>query len=204
MTKYLKGAIDAVTATSVFEYLRDNIEWVAGVRSRQGFTRLAKSLDPGEDELVDEIILEAYRKLSSNPAVVIFGIYLNYYKDGTHFTPKHRHPGMTQIVVSLGATRTLTMGSTSYTMSNGDAIMFGSDLHGVPKAPGLQQGRISIAAFTRPITMARLLEVYPHLALTEGAEQESEPQRPAEAATPSPPPPPQRKFKVTFKPKPKP
>lgn len=121
-----------------------NIEWEEGIRSKRGFTRLGKSLNVGDCDLVDILIATTMSKLNLNYQVNY--IYLNYYKDGTYYTPSHSHPGEIQLVLSFGATRTLKVGSKEFKMNNGDAIIFGSAVHSVPKEL-TDQGRISIATF---------------------------------------------------------
>jgi len=100
----------------------------------------------GMDEILDSIIAEALLKIGITQAIV-YGIYLNYYRNGEDYTPNHSHPGQKQVIISLGASRVLTMGKRSFVMNNGDVIVFGSAIHGIPKDPNCQQGRISIAMF---------------------------------------------------------
>ena len=80
----------------------------------------------------------------------LVGIYLNYLKDGTHYVPSHSHKGMVQLVISLGADRTLTVGAKDYRLKNGDVIIFGASAHAVPPETNLKDGRISIATFMVP------------------------------------------------------
>lgn len=75
------------------------------------------------------------------------GVYLNYYRDGNDWTPNHTHPGTTQLVLSLGATRGFVYGKSTYNVNNGDIVIFGATTHGVPKQPDIKEGRISIALF---------------------------------------------------------
>lgn len=121
--------------TRLYYHLEDNIDWEDGVRSKSGFTRKAKPMQLGIDSVVDNFILESLSKIG----VTTFGIY-GIYRDGEDWTPNHSHPGMKQVVISLGSTRKLTM-------NNGDIIIFGSAVHGVPKDPNCTTGRISIALF---------------------------------------------------------
>lgn len=116
------------------------------IRSRSGFTRKAKPMYPGMDPILDNCIIKVLSTIN-NTQSQIYGIYLNYYRNGEDWTPNHSHPGMKQIVISLGADRILTMASNRYNMSNGDVIVFGSSIHGVPKDPNCKTGRISIAMF---------------------------------------------------------
>ena len=149
-TGFLKGAVKPDEASSIFVLLRDSIEWEDGVPSRKhGFTRKAKALSVGDYPLLDSLIVNTLRKLT-NTNYAIMGVYLNYYENGNMFTPNHSHPGSHQMVISLGETRVLTVGKKEYPMSNGDAIIFGSSIHGVPKSTS-DKGRISIATFMIPI-----------------------------------------------------
>jgi hypothetical protein len=156
MTKHYPETVDKNKATEIYNYLRDNIKWHSGVPSKiTGFTRLAKALDVGDNRVVDDILIMIMQKLGLN--YHILGIYLNYYKDGTHYTPSHSHKGQTQLVVSLGVTRTLKVGKKDYQLSNGDAIIFGSSAHSVPSEPNVKEGRISIATFMQPYSPMYIL-----------------------------------------------
>ena len=94
--------------------------------------------------MVDDILNQVFIKLNLHNQYQILGIYLNYYKDGNHYTPSHSHKGMTQLVVSLGTSRTLKVGFKDYRLNNGDAIVFGSSTHSIPQE-NTNEGRISIA-----------------------------------------------------------
>lgn len=147
-TEHFYRMIEEDEATTIFNHLRCNIQWEEGIRSKSGPTRKAKSMDFGIDDILDYIIIKILAKLDVDTSSVR-GIYLNYYRTGSDWTPNHSHPGMKQVVISLGADRVLTMGSKNYVMSNGDVIVFGSSIHGVPKDPNCTQGRISIALFVQ-------------------------------------------------------
>ncbi|CAK7994533.1 Hypothetical protein POVR1_LOCUS57 [uncultured virus] len=144
-TQHYKSLVDPVKATALYNHLATSIRWEEGVRSKNGFTRLAKAVNLNDDPRVDEMIVEVLVKLGYNG--YLGGIYLNYYKDGQHYTPNHSHKGTQQIIISLGATRTLTIGKTDYAMANGDVAIFGSSVHGIKKEPLVADGRISIALF---------------------------------------------------------
>jgi len=151
-TQIVKSAIEEKRSFELFEFLRDNIEWEEGIRSKSGFTRLAKAIDLEEHkdlEIIINTILKSNFKLNC-VAYAIYGVYLNYYKDGSMWTPNHSHPGTHQLVISLGETRKLVIGKKEVQMKSGDAILFGSSIHGVPKEEN-KGGRISIATFMKPI-----------------------------------------------------
>ena len=56
------------------------------------------------------------------------------------------------MIISLGATRNLIVGDTTYTLNSGDVVIFGSSTHQVPIQQTVNDGRISIATFMIPIT----------------------------------------------------
>ena len=146
-TAFYRSAVDNDTALMAYDYFENNIQWEDGVRTRTGgVTRKAKPMNLGDDDLLDNLIFNVLNKIGIQQ-VFIVGIYLNYYRDGNDYTPTHSHPGMKQVVISLGTSRVLTMGKGQYTMNNGDVIIFGSSQHGVPKDPMCSEGRISIALF---------------------------------------------------------
>ena len=149
-TTFVENVLDQNTSTDLYEYLLDNIVWEDGIRSRKGFTRKAKSLGGGDNWTIDNAIDKSL-KMITQQQYIIMGIYLNYYENGEMYTPNHSHKGTHQLVISLGAPRTLKVGKKNYLMSNGDGIIFGSSTHGVPKEPNVTTGRISIATFMIPI-----------------------------------------------------
>lgn len=150
-TTYKSGILQDAEATVLYQYLVENVKWEQGIRSRKGFTRLAKALGPGDEILVDEALAMALSVLGKHE-YNLTGIYLNYYKTGDMWTPNHTHPGTHQLVISLGAKRTLQVAKKEYQMENGSAIIFGSATHGVPKCD-CDEGRISIAAFLEPVAV---------------------------------------------------
>lgn len=153
-TKYVEDLIDEETANNLYVTLHDTIQWEDGVKSKYGFTRKAKplSLEDEDAQILLPYILEAIQKLKPSGVETygILGIYLNLYEDGKMYTPNHSHPKQHQIVISLGAERTLKVGTKSFKMKNGSAIIFGASIHGVPKEPEVTKGRISIATFMVP------------------------------------------------------
>lgn len=149
-TLYCQQAVDANLATGLLEILKNDIQWEDGVRSRYGFTRKAKAIDIEEFPQLHILISNVLKKMTSQN-YAIYGVYLNYYENGRMYTPNHSHKGTQQLVISLGAARTLNLGKRSYHMQNGDAIIFGSSVHGVPKEPQVTEGRISIATFMQAL-----------------------------------------------------
>ena len=149
-TVFKKGVINVQRATNLYNTLIYDIEWEEGIRSKSGFTRMAKPLGYGQIPEIDSIINVALSSLTDTQ-YRIEGIYLNYYENGSSWTPSHTHKGTHQLVVSLGATRTLQINKNNFVMENGDAIIFGSSAHGIHKDPTVTEGRISIATFMVPV-----------------------------------------------------
>jgi hypothetical protein len=154
-TIFSKNSIETEVATNYYNRLL-KLPWQEGIRSKNGFTRLEHNLDLcsrlGEEilALIREILREMKRANPAVPNYAIFGVYVNYYRDGDMYTPNHSHKGTHQLVLSFGATRTLNIGKKSFLMENGDAILFGSTIHGVPREK-TDGGRISVATFMVPI-----------------------------------------------------
>lgn len=158
-TEHFSALMDATTATTIFEYLRDNVDWEDGIRSRSGPTRLAKSLSLNSDELVKSGVMNVLTSLSRQSknskalsTMVLLGLYLNFYRNGDDWTPTHSHKGSMQIIISLGGTRTLQIGKKDYPMANGDVAFFGGANHGVPKQSDVEP-RISIALFCKAVEL---------------------------------------------------
>lgn len=145
-TKVLPKVIDDTQPKNLYNFLTEVITWDEGIKTRSGeSTRLGYAVDMDVYGEIFQPILDQVLKASGLKNLMIFGLYLNWYKDGSMWTPNHSHGKMKQIVISLGATRTLNVGKKSYPMNNGDVIMFGSITHVVPKEPLIREGRISIA-----------------------------------------------------------
>ena len=148
-TEYYKNFLHPDIATALYAYLKYDIDWEDGIPSRRhGFTRKAKGMDMNEiflgNNSLKDILINVFQSLKIDSA---YGIYLNYYRDGNDFTPSHTHKNTKQLIISLGETRKLDVGSKTYDMNNGDVIVFGSSAHGIKKEPEVKEGRISIAVF---------------------------------------------------------
>lgn len=151
ITNHIPGLIPEEDALRYYDYLSRNIDWQDGIPSKiHGFTRKAYALPMEEEPEIWRLVLNTIQSLGLDPAKMQ-GVYLNFYRTGNEYTPGHSHPGMRQVIISLGASRTLYLGTGKsekrFLLSNGDVIIFGSGLHGIPKEPEVQEGRISIAIF---------------------------------------------------------
>lgn len=146
-TLHVPGLLTPEESEDLFVGLLGSLNWGEGVPSRRGHTRLACPLRIGENEAVDSTVAKVISSLGL-PLQPVY-IYVNLYRDGNDWTPNHTHPGEKQVIVSLGTCRTLMVNKKSYSMGNGDVIVFGSAVHGVPKEPNVVGARISIAVFCR-------------------------------------------------------
>jgi hypothetical protein len=155
-TQVLEGAVDSTTTKVLFEYLKHNVEWVESIKSRKnrtngGFTRLGCSIDLAEHPDILEVIKSTIAKFNKGINYVIQGVYLNWYKDGNMWSPNHTHTGVHSLVISLGATRNFVLGKKTVPVKDGDAVIFGTALHGIPVQSEVTEDRISIAVFLIPI-----------------------------------------------------
>ncbi len=149
-TIFQPQVIDPDLATGIFHSLKEGIQWEEGIRSRKGFTRKAKAIQLEDYPELNSLVLNVLANMTDRQYLML-GAYLNYYEDGVMYTPNHSHQGTSQLIISLGATRTLTLGKKNYPMNSGDAILFGSTVHGVPREPLVTEGRISIATFMKAL-----------------------------------------------------
>eukprot|EP00929_Paragymnodinium_shiwhaense_P000770 TRINITY_DN10099_c1_g2_i1.p1 TRINITY_DN10099_c1_g2~~TRINITY_DN10099_c1_g2_i1.p1 ORF type:complete len:530 (+),score=83.22 TRINITY_DN10099_c1_g2_i1:124-1713(+) len=78
-----------------------------------------------------------------------YTIKMNWYPDGLAQVTDHRHDVWT-ILVSLGAPRVLNVDYARVLMEDGDAILFGTQRHGVPPGPPSQGGRLSLVFMFQP------------------------------------------------------
>jgi hypothetical protein len=156
-TIYYPEILDQKIAENAFSYLKNNISWVDGIYSRveKKVSRSAYSVNYETLNEVDEFIIQliqtVFNNMSDKNNYGILGIYVNYYKTGQDFCPNHSHKNSIQLVISLGATRRFKVGAKDYSMKSGDAIIFGSSIHGIPIQPEVTDSRISIAIFCKKL-----------------------------------------------------
>ncbi len=172
-TRHIIKGVNEEHASEVYSYLLDNIKWEDGVRStKNGFTRKAKFISLDDHSILVPLLKEAFASLGFNfyyakgnacvatnvdekddplttnkPFYLILGLYLNFYETKDMYTPNHSHKGTDQLIISLGGKRDLNIAKKTYPMNHGDVIIFGSSVHGVPKAQEIDLPRISIATF---------------------------------------------------------
>jgi hypothetical protein len=153
MASYIR-CFDTDIAEGMFQYMYGNLDWMDGIKTRGGkVTRKAVGHRSGSDDVVDDIIMTSLKKFNEIGAVTsceVLGTYINLYRDGNDWAPKHNHPGTKQMVISFGQTRTLTVGSVAYQMNSGEAIIFGPEYHCLEKDTSTLP-RISVAVFIREL-----------------------------------------------------
>lgn len=146
-TTFVKSVFPKKEADDLFTNLLLTTNWVDGPKSKFGKTRKTSSLFLGDNEKVDNAIAMALNIISQEN-YIINEIYLNYYEDGNSWTPNHTYKNTVQLIISLGDPRTLIVGKKEYVMNNGDVIIFGGLVHGVPKNE-TKNSRISIVTFMK-------------------------------------------------------
>ena len=153
-TQYFKELVDQKTADTTLEFLEKNVQWEDSIYSKRKarITRKGYNFtDNGDiiDDYVLQLVTETLKTIEDKIQCKyrLAGIYLNYYPNGESFLPSHSHIGQVQFVISLGATRKLTIGKTEYAVGHGDCVIFGSSAHSIPIEPEVKNSRISIATF---------------------------------------------------------
>jgi len=97
--------------------------------------------------IISTPVMKSLSKYNQYKSLNIVGCYLNYYENEKHYTPSHKHLKTIQIIISLGATRTLLINNKKYNSNNGDVFIFNEQIHGVPVEKNKNNSRISIALF---------------------------------------------------------
>lgn len=82
------------------------------------------------------------------------GIIVNWYPDGSCNLGSHRHDCWTALF-SFGHERILTLDNTPLLMQHGDLAIFGTQRHGVPVMPEIDEGRITLVVFFYPDSMQK-------------------------------------------------
>ncbi len=148
VTKIYPKMIDEDESTEMFTYLKENISWKEGVKTRAGgHTRLARAYMTGDDKVINNF-LKKIKSTIPRGRYHLVGIYLNYQRNGEEYTPVHTHEGGFQQIICLGpAKRKFLIGEKSHKMGNGDVAIFTTEKHGLPKDKSCKEERISIATF---------------------------------------------------------
>src|SRR5579872_2316870 len=94
-TKHYAGIVDSQTAIEVYNYLRDNIEWEDGSRSKKGYTRKIRLISLGDDSIVDTVIENVMIRLCIDKSK-IKSLYLDYYRNSNDWCPNRTHKNTKQ------------------------------------------------------------------------------------------------------------
>lgn len=157
LTKHYPGTLSPESATNYYTFFKDNIEWEDGIYSKKAKKMSRKAYTVGEgkertiDDEINKLVESCLKSVIKDEKYLVMGTYINYYRNGLDFCPSHSHKGMVQMVISLGATRKLKVGTKTYEMKNGDVIVFGSSIHEIPIEENIKEGRISIATFMKKL-----------------------------------------------------
>ena len=162
LTQYYPSLIPRTEANQYYEYLRDTIPWSDGIYStragrvtRQAYSMPNTSTPAEHDRVLQGLITYCSARVTLPYNHMTLGTYVNHYRNGQEWAPSHSHRGQVQMIVSLGTTRNLTVGSKTYPLHSGDVITFGSSTHQIPIQNEVSTGRISIATFMVPVTFPR-------------------------------------------------
>ena len=145
-TKFFEKAIKS----DYYDFLKNNIQWQEGIYSYKKKTMTRLAYNYGFNSLIDPYILQIVNdtlKIIEIANCTILGIYLNYYRNGFDFCPKHSHPKTVQVVISFGCERVFKISNKEYIVKNGDVVIFGSSVHEIVQDENIKDGRISIAVF---------------------------------------------------------
>ena len=82
--------------------------------------------------IVARVVEAATQTIENNDQIIPLQMFVNYYANGDHSTPVHRH-GCRQITLSFGCPRVLKVNSKEVTLETGEAIYLNQQRHGVPK-----------------------------------------------------------------------
>ena len=126
------------------------------------------------DRVLQGLITYCSARVTLPYSHITLGTYVNHYRNGQEWAPSHSHRGQVQMIVSLGTTRNLTVGSKTYPLHSGDVITFGSSTHQIPIQSEVNTGRISIATFMVPITFSMSLVMLPEVFQRDANEYASE------------------------------
>ena len=154
-TVHLSEVFDEKVSTPLYNYLKDNVQWIDEIHSQEGLIRKTFRVDFSSDLMknkINQYIFDACMKIpiptSNNYHYGIAEIYLTYYENGEMYTVNHQHYGdiFHIMILSLGTTRTLKIGKGEYRAKNGDVMIFtnGYSIYSVPKEPEVKGGRITI------------------------------------------------------------
>lgn len=151
-TQLKKKFLDEPSSKELYVLLKKNIQWENSIYSnRQSrITRKGYSVDMTSSNYVDEIIISIVSSAMGSfniSNIRIYGIYVNYYRDGKDWAPSHKHEDSNQLVISLGVTRQLKVGDKTFSLDSGDIILFGKSNHSLLMDESINRGRISIAVF---------------------------------------------------------
>jgi len=101
---------------------------------------------PGILPIVDALVDQMAREFKLPYG---FTTAFNWYPNGNSKVAPHRHDNWT-ISLSFGASRILTVDYQECLMDDGDLVIFGTQKHGVPVMPEVQEGRISLILMWEP------------------------------------------------------
>lgn len=122
---------------------RGNIRWEGHQNGKY-----KQGLSPSMDKVLQKLFAEY------GIADRTSGVITNWYPDGKGNLGSHRHDCWTALF-SFGHERILTIDNTPLLMQDGDLCIFGTQRHGVPIMPEVDEGRITLVIFFYPDKMQK-------------------------------------------------
>ncbi len=84
------------------------------------------------NDIIQELWILAQLTITDSSRMIPIEIFLSYYRDGKDTCPMHSHK-YRQITLSIGADRTMIVGSKKIKLSNGSVIFLNKERHGIPE-----------------------------------------------------------------------
>ena len=144
----INGFISKDESDRLFQNLKTKVQWNVGIPTRNGgISRLQSHFQMIPYEIQCEILEIVNRIFSSdtNNNYNLEGIYLNYYRNGNDYCPRHKHDSR-QCIISLGSPRHITINNKKILLEPGSVCIFNNEYHSVDR--DYKSGeRISIVIF---------------------------------------------------------
>ena len=170
--KHIKKFINDDVSTYYFNELKTNIPWETVTwRGNKKLPRLVHKYE-GNIDVLDEL-----SKLITDSFIVnVEGIWCNYYRNGSDYTPEHQDSyGANVFTLSFGSSRDFyfrnieTKERINFRLRKGDLYFFDQETnskytHSIPKRKDAKE-RISIVFFTSEPSSVDIIDILSHTSL---------------------------------------
>lgn len=146
VTMINENKIDSETCDLLMESLIKDVPWTCGILNKNGgISRLQCNLEMCDEETQENVIDALIEFMTGEEHIL--SVYLNYYRDGSDYCPKHNHPGTKQMILSLGSSRQLNISDKKFILKSGTVIKFTDEYHWMYSQKHVFGSRISIVVF---------------------------------------------------------